>query len=184
VTEWHPDGLETRHPRADDHARVLAVLDDWWGGFGGEAGSRERALLLPRLFFQHFNDTSQLVERADGRLVAFLIGFVSASRPGTAYVHFVGVDPALRRSGLGAGLYRQFSRRVTERGVRTVTCVTSPGNTTSVAFHTGLGFQVDPSADLENGVPVQLDYDGPGLHRVTFTRDLESSTQQLIAPSP
>lgn len=94
MTEWRPGGLQTRHPRADDHAHGLAVLDDWWGGFGGEAGSRERALLLPRLFFQHSTDTSQLVERADGRLDAFLIGFVSASRPGTAHVHFVGVDPA------------------------------------------------------------------------------------------
>lgn len=65
-----------------------------------------------------------------------------------------------------------------------MTCVTSPGNTTSVAFHTGLGFRVDPSATLENGVPVQLDHDGPGLHRVTFTRDLGSSTQRLVPPSP
>jgi GNAT superfamily N-acetyltransferase len=153
------------------------VLDDWWGGFGGAAGSQQRALLLPRLFFQHFTDTSHLVERADGGLVAFLTGFLSASEPNTAYVHFVGVDPTLRRTGLGAGLYERFFQQAIERGARTVRCVTSPGNATSLAFHTGLGFQVDPSGTRVNGVPVQLDYDGPGHHRVTFTRRLADPTQ-------
>jgi ribosomal protein S18 acetylase RimI-like enzyme len=147
-------------------------MDEWWGGFGGAAGSRERALLLPRLFFQHFTDTSHLVEQADGRLVAFLIGFVSASEPDTAYVHFVGVEPTLRRTGLAAGLYEHFIQQATERGARVVRCVTSPGNTTSLAFHTGIGFQVDSSETVQNGVPVQLDYDGPGQHRITFTRRL------------
>jgi hypothetical protein len=37
-----------RHPHADDHARVQTVLGQWWAGFGGEAGARERAALLPR----------------------------------------------------------------------------------------------------------------------------------------
>jgi GNAT superfamily N-acetyltransferase len=179
VTEWLPEGLTARRPRADDHGRVLAVMDDWWGGLGGAAGSRERALLLPRLFFQHFTDTSRLVEAADGRLAAFLIGFLSASEPGTAFVHFVGVDPALRRTGIAGALYAGFFRQATERGAHTAKCVTSPGNTTSVAFHTRLGFQVDPSAVVDNGVPVQQDYDGPGLHRVTFTRRLTSPPQHL-----
>ena len=79
-----PEELTTRRPRAEDQPRVLAVLDDWWGGSGGPAGSRERALLLPRLFFEHFAGTSRLVEHADGRVAAFLIGFVPATQPGTA----------------------------------------------------------------------------------------------------
>ena len=56
-----------------DHAPIIAVVDQWWGG-------RQMAGLLPRLFFAHFQDTSFAIEE-DGRIIAFLIGFVSQSRP-------------------------------------------------------------------------------------------------------
>lgn len=59
---------------------MLAVMDDWWGGLQGQAGSQQRALLLPRLFLQHFRDTSYVVEKTDGEMVAFLIGFRSGLR--------------------------------------------------------------------------------------------------------
>ncbi|OAA29257.1 putative acetyltransferase, GNAT superfamily [Frankia sp. EI5c] len=167
-----PDGLVLRHPTPDDQRRVLAVMDVWWAGFAGDAGSLQRSLLLPRLFFQHFTDSSFLVERADGRLVAFLIGFVSQSQPEVAYIHFVGVDPSLHRRGVGAFLYRRFFRLVAARGCRRVRCVTSPGNTASLAFHTGLGFQVEPGDTTIDGVAVHRDYDGPALSRVAFTRAL------------
>src|SRR5437016_73337 len=39
-------------------------MAEWWGGLGGQDGSKQRALLVPRLFFQHFTDTSYLVELA------------------------------------------------------------------------------------------------------------------------
>jgi GNAT superfamily N-acetyltransferase len=97
-----------------------------------------------------------------GGLVALLVGFLSASQPGTAYVHCVGVDPSVRRVGLGAGRYARFFRQALERGASAVTCVTSPGSTRSVACHPGLGFQIDPSPNLHDGVPVQLHHDGPG----------------------
>lgn len=80
-------GLSVRHPKVADHGRVLTVMDTWWGGLGGKMGSQRRALLLPRLFFQHFADTSHLVEYRDGRLAAFLIGFLSQSEPSVAYIH-------------------------------------------------------------------------------------------------
>ncbi|MFF4394362.1 GNAT family N-acetyltransferase [Streptomyces sp. NPDC001480] len=168
-----PEGLTARHPAADDHPRVLAVLEAWWGGLKGAAGARERALLLPRLYFQHFTTTSYLVEHADGEhgdgahadgeLAAFLVGFLSQTDPDAAYVHFVGVDPALHGRGVGRALYRSFFELARSDGRRFVHCVTSPQNTASQAFHTRLGFTVSP---------VRPDYDGPGLHRVTFTRDL------------
>ncbi len=49
-------GLALRHPIESDHARVLSVLTDWWGG-------RDLTSLLPRLYFQHFTDTSFIVEK-------------------------------------------------------------------------------------------------------------------------
>ncbi|WP_246212294.1 GNAT family N-acetyltransferase [Streptomyces abyssomicinicus] len=161
-----PAGLTARHPDAADHLRVLAVLDRWWGGLKGEAGAIERALLLPRLYFQHFTTTSFLVERSDGELSAFLVGFMSQSEPDVAYVHFVGVDPALHGQGLGRALYRAFFALVRAHGRRYVHCITSPENTASQAFHTRLGFMA---------APTRPDYDGPGLDRVAFTVDLGRS---------
>ncbi|MCE6998276.1 GNAT family N-acetyltransferase [Saccharothrix sp. S26] len=166
MTHAAATGLSSRRPTEADHARVLAVLEPWWGGFKGADGARERALLLPRLYFQHFTDTSSLVERPDGSLAAFLVGFLSQTDQATAYLHFVGVDPALHGQGVARSLYEWFFGRASELGARRVECVTSPGNTASRAFHDRLGFTTSP---------VLPDYDGPGLDRVAFTRELDDS---------
>lgn len=158
-----PVGLRARHLAEDDHLRVLGVLDTWWGGLKGAAGSTERALLLPRLYFQHFTTTGFLVERGGGDIAAFLVGFLSQTDPESAYVHFVGVDPELHGQGVGRGLYRAFFALARSHGRRSVHCVTSPENTASRAFHTRLGFTASA---------VKPDYDGPGLDRVAFTIDL------------
>ena len=128
---------------------------------------------MPRLFLQHFTDTSFIVERADGSVGAFLIGFRSQSRPEVAYIHFVGVAPDLRRNRVAASLYERFIEQVRVAGARTVQSCTSPANTTSQAFHTGMGFEIDASETLRDGVRVQPDYDGPGIDRVSFTLRLD-----------
>jgi predicted GNAT superfamily acetyltransferase len=168
-----PDTLSLRHPTTADHPRLLAVLDEWWGGLGGDAGRLERALLMPRLFLQHFTDTSFIVERPDGSIGAFLIGFRSQSRPDVAYIHFVGVAPDLRRNRVAASLYGRFIEEARTAGARSVQSCTSPSNTTSQAFHRGMGFEIDPGETVRDGVAVQRDYDGPGIDRVTFTLSLE-----------
>ena len=114
--------------------------------------------------------TSTVVEHPDGRLAAFLIGFLSPARPGTAYVHFVGVNPELRRAGLGTTLYRRFLDDAARGGARTVEANTGAGNTRSIAFHAALGFTVGP---------VRPDHDGPGNDRVCFTLTLP-----VAAPPP
>src|SRR5207237_10816747 len=68
-----------RHAEPDDHARVAAVLDDWWGG-------RRMRDMLPRLFFVHFRETSFVAEEA-GELVGFLCGFLSQTHADEAYCH-------------------------------------------------------------------------------------------------
>lgn len=160
-----PAGLTARHLANEDHLRVLAVLDTWWGGLKGRAGSTERALLLPRLYFQHFTTTSFLVEHDSGEVAAFLVGFLSPTLTDTAYVHFVGVDPALHGQGIGSTLYRAFFALAQSHGRRHVHCITSPENVASRAFHTRLGFAASA---------VKTDYDGPGLDRVAFTIDLSA----------
>jgi predicted GNAT superfamily acetyltransferase len=146
--------LEIRHAEPSDHARVVAVLDEWWG--------RHMVDMLPKLFFVHFRETSFVAER-DGKLAGFLVGFLSQAVPEEAYVHFVGVHPAERGTGLGRELYERFFTVARARGRNRVSCVTSPANGGSLAFHTALGFE--PSAP-------QTGYDGPGEDRVVLTRSL------------
>ncbi|MEW1659530.1 GNAT family N-acetyltransferase [Streptomyces sp. NPDC093707] len=166
-------GLALRHPTPADHVRIRVALADWWGGLGGEAGARQRQSLVPRLFLQHFADTSFLVERADGTLHAFLIGFLSQSDPDTAYIHFVGVCPDGTRSGVGSALYRRFFALAQEAGRRRIRCITSPNNRNSIAYHTRMGFRLEPGDYVdEAGTPVHRDYDGSGLDRVLFVREL------------
>jgi ribosomal protein S18 acetylase RimI-like enzyme len=125
-----------RPARASDHARIIAVIDDWWGG-------RRMAALLPSLFLEHFAGTSLVVEDTGGELAGFLVGFDSPDHPGEAYVHFLGVRPDQRGSGLGRLLHDRFAHEATGRGITVVRCVTSTVNTASVAFHTAIGFEVE-----------------------------------------
>jgi ribosomal protein S18 acetylase RimI-like enzyme len=127
-----------RPARSADHARIVAVLDSWWGG-------RRMAALLPSLFLEHFAGTSLVAETDDGALAGFLVGFDSPDHPCEAYVHFVGVNPSLRGSGLGRELHETFADGGRARGITAVRCVTSTLNTASVAFHTSIGFVVDGS---------------------------------------
>ena len=146
-----------RHANPSDYGRVIQHVNAWWGG-------REMAPMLPKLFFLHFEGTSFVAEDGEGRLVAFLIGFVSQTDPDEAYVHFVGVAPEQRGSGLGRALYERFFGTVQAHGCTCVRCVTSPANAESVAFHETLGFAAES---------VVADYDGPGEDRVLFVKQLD-----------
>jgi ribosomal protein S18 acetylase RimI-like enzyme len=135
-----------RHAEPADYARVMPVIDVWWDG-------RQMAAMLPKLFFVHFRDTSFVAED-DGALAGFLCGFRSQTFDDEAYIHFVGVDPAQRGSGLGRALYERFFAAVEPR--RVVRAVTSPANERSLAFHRALGFEVER---------IDEDYDGQGEAR-------------------
>jgi ribosomal protein S18 acetylase RimI-like enzyme len=172
-----------KNPVESDHGRVLALLDRFWRGalVTDDAAqlarqSLERALLLPPLFFQHFGDTSTLVEEettaGQSEIKAFLIAFFSQSRPHEGYIHFVGVTPELRERGVARALYERFFAKCRSQGRTRVRCVTSPTNERSIAFHTKMGFRAD-GGDIQVGnVTAKRDYDGPGLHRVSFLLDI------------
>lgn len=157
--------IEIRQIRPSDYRPVISVIDEWWNG-------RHMADMLPRLFFEHFNDTSFAAER-NGELAGFLIGFVSQSRPDEAYIHFVGVRPGERGRGLGRQLYEQFFDVVQARGCALVRAVTAPVNQGSVRFHQRLGFDIEPGDSQAAGVPVASGYDGTGHDRVRFVKNLE-----------
>jgi ribosomal protein S18 acetylase RimI-like enzyme len=165
-----------------DYEAVAKALARWWDspGFDSDAARRERAALVPRLYLQHFADSSFVIER-DGELLGFLIGFLSASRGDEGYIHFAGIDPALRRAGLGRALYERFFELCLAAGRNCVRAVTSPGNTRSIAFHRALGFSFE-AGDFElEGLPVKRDYDGRELHRVCFVRVLGDGRPDCVA---
>jgi predicted GNAT superfamily acetyltransferase len=145
--------MEIRPAEPADYLPVIAVVDQWWGG-------RAMAAMLPKLFFVHFRDTSFVAEQ-DGELAGFLCGFRSQTFDDEAYIHFVGVDPERRGSGLGRLLYERFFDAVHPRSV--VRAVTSPVNERSVAFHKALGFEVER---------VDAEYDGRGEPRVLLVKRL------------
>ena len=141
--------------RPGDYDEIVAVVDDWWG--------RAIAGSLPRLFLDHFHRTSLVARRRDGTLTGFLIGILSPSQPGRAYIHFVGVAPTARGCGLGRRLYDEFFTLARAAGCSEVGAVTAPVNTASIAFHRSMGFGVTG--------PV-VGHDGPGKDMVVFGRAL------------
>jgi ribosomal protein S18 acetylase RimI-like enzyme len=161
-----------RPAREEDYPAIAFGLQDWWTQPGySAAGARERAALVPRLWVQHFASTS-LVAEQEGRLVGFLIGFLSPDRPDEGYIHFVGVAPDTRGKGVGRHLYERFFDTCQRAGRTRVRCVTSPQNTLSIAFHAAMGFEVEPGTEGSGPVRAKANYDGPRVHRVAFVREL------------
>ncbi len=156
-----PDGVRVARPQ--DYDAIASVVDAWWG--------RPMLDFLPRLFLDHFHssslaadaDTEADADAEKAGLRGFLIGFASPSLPGEAYIHFVGIAPAERGSGLGRLLYESFFDAARAAGCHTVSAVTSPVNTASIAFHRAMGFSAKG--------PV-TGYDGPGHDLVSFRRPL------------
>jgi len=151
-----------RHAEVRDYDPIIQVIDEWWGG-------RPMAGMLHRLFFEHFQPTSFVIEE-DSEIVGFLVGFRSQTAPTQAYIHFVGIHPAKRGQGLGRRLYERFFAMARQLGCSEVRAITSPVNTGSVAFHTRMGFAILPGDSHINGIAISTTYDGRGHDRVRFRR--------------
>jgi ribosomal protein S18 acetylase RimI-like enzyme len=145
--------METRGITQEDFGQIVSVIDRWWGG--------PTSALAHPLFFHELGDDALVVED-EGRIVGFLLGFVTAA--GTGYIHLVGIDNGYRRRGVGRRLYESFSARARSRGAQRMKAITTPGNQASIEFHRALGYRVEL-------VP---DYAGPGRDRYVFTRELSA----------
>jgi ribosomal protein S18 acetylase RimI-like enzyme len=140
------------------------VINDWWDG-------RNMRDMLPKLFFIHFRQTSFVAE-SSGKIVGFLIGFLSQTFQDEAYIHFAGVHPDYRKMGLGRALYERFFEVSRNLGHTVVRCVTSPVNTGSIAFHLRMGFSIERSKTTIEGIYLAKNYDGHGGDRVLFSKIL------------
>lgn len=159
--------LRFRRPTEADYGPIVGVVDEWWGG-------RPMDVLLPRLWLQHFTGTSWLAETENGHLCGFLIGFLSPDHADVAYCHMVGVNPNLRRRGVGRELYERFFADARAGRRARVEAVTWPGNRTSIAFHRQMGFEVKAGPGTQNlyGTPAFPAYDQDREDRVVLVRTL------------
>lgn len=143
--------METRGITQEDFGYIVSVIDRWWAG--------PTSALAHPLFFHELGDDALVVEE-EGRIVGFLLGFVTSA--GTGYIHLVGIDNDYRRRGVGRRLYESFTARAQSRGAQRMKAITTPGNQASIEFHRALGYEVELVAD----------YAGPGRDRYVFTREL------------
>ncbi|MFB7917366.1 GNAT family N-acetyltransferase [Streptomyces sp. NPDC056061] len=138
--------------RVSDYHRILADHPRYWG----ERDLRPLHLLA---LVQEFGSTC-LAVRADDGIRGYVLGFVTPD--GTGYVHLIATRDDARGTGIGRALYAAFAQAAQARGARRLKAITSIGNTGSIAFHRGLGFDTE----------IVDDYNGPGLPMVVFRRGL------------
>lgn len=144
---------------------IIENLNHWFGG-------RNMTDMLPRLFFKHFGNTS-FIAKINNEIVGFIIAFFSASDMETGYIHFVGVNPNYRRLGVGKKLYQHFYKLCKEKSVTKISCITSPINETSITYHHSLGFSAS-KYKTDGQVDPELNYDGPGNHRILFKKNISN----------
>ena len=125
--------VELRHVTIPDLRVILEELDDFWDE------ERDMAFLHQALYVHEFGETSVLAER-DGRILGYLLGFVSPD--GSGYIHAVAVRGEARGEGLGGRMYKHFEQLVSDRGARRLKAITAPENGGSRAFHEAMGFSV------------------------------------------
>ncbi|MDN3352912.1 GNAT family N-acetyltransferase [Actinomadura sp. DC4] len=78
-------------------------MDRLLGKFQAPLGEPRSPSCVPRPLHR-----TSIVAEDDAELTGFLVGFLSPSAEDAAYIHFVGVAPRFRGSGLGRQLYQRF----------------------------------------------------------------------------
>ncbi len=118
----------------------------------------------------HEFDNTSYVMKEDGLIVAYMLCLYSQTEP-TAYIHALCVHPEHRRKGLATQLCGHFTAEARAHGCKYLKSGTSPGNSTSIAFHRSLG--MEPTGDAEkDGIRYFRDYSGPGEDRVIFRKEI------------
>jgi len=164
--------------RPDDLHEILINHDRFWN-------VRDLTPLHLPLFVRQFADTSFVVRRPlgsvspdtvdkrAGEIIGYLFGcYCSTTREG--YIHLVATRDDARRAGVARRLYTAFTDTVLQRGATALTCITTPENQGSLAFHHRMGF-------TSTLVP---DYSGPGKPRIVFHRSLTDGPAVIVPARP
>lgn len=154
-----------RHLTKSDFDYLLTVIDNWWGW--------PTSFKFHPVYLYQFGNTAFVMED-NGKVVGFLVGFISQTDPQEAYIHLVATEPQFRNKGIGRALYKHFFAEVLARGCCRVRAITMPINRESIAFHKQLGFRIWEDCAFEvEGVKAIKNYSGPGQHRVVLIKDLK-----------
>jgi GNAT superfamily N-acetyltransferase len=145
--------MQTRKITKADFDQIVEVIDRWWGG--------PISTFAHPIFFYELGDNALIVEQ-DGRLIGFMLGFITSQAPKTGYVHLVGIHPEFRRQGVGRLLYENFTERCRALGCVRMKAITTAANEGSLRFHEAMGWTAE---EVE-------DYAGPGRMRIVFTKTL------------
>jgi len=157
--------ITIRNGTPDDYERITKLMPSWWNG-------RDLTGMVLKIFFVHFRDTIFIAEE-DGEMVGFLMGFFSQYYTDQAYIQFAGIHPDWRKRGLGRILVERFLDACRKKGRTTVRSSTAPINKDSIAFHTRLGFQIEPGDGEVSGFPVVMDYHRKNEPKVSFIKVLQ-----------
>jgi ribosomal protein S18 acetylase RimI-like enzyme len=147
-------GATLRPATIADLRSILSELDQFWS-------ERDMGFLHQALYVHEFGQTSVVAEE-DGRILAYLLGFVS--QDSTGYIHAAAVRREARGRGLARQLYARFEELVRVRGASSLKAITDPENSGSRAFHEALGFTIE---EVE-------DYSPSGGARLVFRRSLSA----------
>jgi len=91
------------------------------------------------LFFcVHFSQTSFVALNDKGSPVGFLLGFLSAGST-SAYIHYLFVEKAKQRCGIGRQMMQAFEENVRELGAQRITLYTR----SAVEFYRGMGYALE-----------------------------------------
>lgn len=88
--------------------------------------------------------------KSGGKIVGFLLGFISQVDPSEAYLHYLFVDPEHRRLKIGSRLTAAFLDAVRRAGCRRVWLITS--NPDNVRFYEKLGFAVGTPPERDRAI--------------------------------
>jgi len=149
----------------DDYLQIIRDLPEFWASSG--PGWRTLEVHHPYLVHE-FGDTA-FVLREDGRVIAYLFGFISQTEP-AGYIHLAAVRVSHQGRGIGRALYEHFTEVARERGCTGLKAVTPPFNKDSQAFHETMGFEVADGEPNDEGLPVFRDYRGPGKDVVVMRK--------------
>ena len=157
--------INIRNARPSDHEKIVSVMPEWWGG-------RDLSSSVLKVFFIHFSNTIYIAE-INNELVGFIVGFMSQTEENVGYIHFAGVHPKFRKSGIGRLLVQKFYEVCKTNNRSIVKSCTSPVNKLSINFHQKMGCTIEPGDGIIDGVPVTLNYLGKDNPKVLFKKDLD-----------
>jgi len=146
----------------EDFNQVLDEYGQFW------EHDRTVALHHPTIIYEFGN--SSFVIKENGRVLAYLFGFLSQTEP-TGYVHLLSVRRGFRRQGLANRLYAHFEQFARSHGCTRLKAITSPVNRLPIDFHRSIGMLPTGEPDGQ-GLLVVKGYSGPGLDRVVFYKDI------------